>query len=122
MRDESNVILDDLLAQWHRWANGFKIVVSHGTSAMFQGAPSSRQWDNADEVADAVCHNTEMKSLDFHIMELEPVARTAICINARNLVTGSSVWVSARLPKDIEQRAVILGKARAELLKRLGMR
>ena len=121
MKNDTHELLNDLLAQWHRWSDGFQPVASHGTSAMFCDVRSSRQWDNAGDVADAVCHNTEMKALDFHIMELKPDYRTAIGINARNLVTGRSVWTSARLPDDIEKRAEILRDARSELLRRLGM-
>lgn len=119
MKDETRYILDSLLADWHRWANGFSIVGSHSTAPMFNGMVSSRQWDSEGDVIDGHLHSSQMQSVDFHINELEPMHRTAIGIQARNLVTGRSVWTSARLPQEVEKRAVILMEARNNLLKRL---
>ena len=119
MKDETRYILDSLLADWHRWAKGFAIVGSHGTAPMFNGLVSSRQWDAEGDVLDGHLHSSQMKSVDFHINELEPLHRTAIGIQARNLVTGRSVWTSVRLPQDIEERSIILMEARNKLLKRL---
>lgn len=119
MKDETRYILDDLLAEWHRWAKGFQPVASHGTSAMFTGVKSSRQWDSENEATDGSLHNEQMKAVDFAVNELEPLHRTALQIQARNLVTGRSVWKSARLPEDVKERAVILADARINLQKRL---
>ena len=119
MTDQIRYMLDDLLAQWHQWAKGFSIVGRHGTAPMFNGLVSSKQWDSEDDVLDGSIHHSQMESVDFHISELEPLHRTAIGINARNLVTGYSVWTSARLPADVAQRAVILRDARNILQKRL---
>lgn len=119
MKDEARYFLDDLLADWHRWARCWQAVAEHGACAMFSGVKSSRQWDSENETTDSALHNTQMKAVDFHVNELEPMYRTALQIHARNLVTGRSVWTSARLPSDIEERAIILQKARNSLLKRL---
>ena len=86
---------------------------------MFNGLVSSKQWDSEDDVIDGSIHHSQMESVDFHINELTPLHRTAIGINARNLVTGYSVWTSARLPSDVEQRAVILRDARNILQNKL---
>jgi hypothetical protein len=43
------------------------------------------------------------------------VYRTILQIHARNLSTGRSVWISARLPQDPASRAAILADARAAL-------
>ena len=120
MNDDARYLLDDLLADWHRWARGYQAVAGHGTSAMFAGAKSSsRQYDSENETTDASLHNSQMKAVDFAINELEPLYRTALGIAARNLVTGRSVWTSARLPADMQERAAVLGQARAALLVRL---
>ena len=119
MTEQIRYMLDDLLAQWHQWAKGFAIVGQHGTAPMFNGLVSSKQWDSEDDVLDGSIHHSQMETVDFHISELEPLHRTAIGINARNLVTGRSVWTSARLPADLEQRTVILRDARNILQKRL---
>ena len=111
--------LDSVLCEWHRWAKGFQMVAAHGACAMFAGVKSSRQWDSENEALDGSLHNSEMKTVDFHIGEMEPMHRTAIGIHARNLSTGRSVWTSARLPADLEQRQLILREARNILTKRL---
>ena len=115
MTEQIRYMLDDLLAQWHQWAKGFSIVGQHGTAPMFNGLVSSKQWDSEGDVLDGNIHHSQMATVDFHIGELEPLHRTAIGINARNLVTGRSVWTSARLPTDLEARAVILRTARGIL-------
>jgi len=119
MTEQIRYMLDDLLAQWHQWAKGFSIVGQHGTAPMFNGLVSSKQWDSEDDVIDGSIHHSQMEAVDFHISELIPLHRTAIGINARNLVTGYSVWTSARLPEDVEQRAVILRDARNILQNKL---
>lgn len=119
MRDDSRYILDDLLSQWHRWAEGWTGVSAHGSCAMFTSVKSSRQWDGESDVIDGELHNAQMKALDFHVSELEPLHRTALQIQARNLVTGYSVWNSARLPQNLEERQLILSDARINLTKRL---
>jgi hypothetical protein len=111
--------LDDLLAEWHQWCRGFSIVGQHGTAPMFNGLVSSKQWDSESDVLDDHLHSSQMVAFDFHVNELEPLYRTAIGIQARNLVTGRSVWTSARLPTDLEERAAILATARNILINRL---
>jgi hypothetical protein len=119
MMDDSRYILDDLLASWHRWASGFSALGSHTVAPMFQGFSTSRQWDAVNDVVDAEINSDQMAALDFHISELEPIHRTAIGIQARNLVTGRSVWNSARLPADIQERCLCLAAARNNLTTRL---
>lgn len=119
MTESIRYALDALLSDWHQWAKGFSIVGQHGTAPMFNGLVSSKQWDSESDVIDGSLHHSQMETVDFHISELIPIHRTAIGINARNLVTGYSVWTSARLPTDLEQRAIILRDARNILQKRL---
>lgn len=119
MRNDTNDLLKDLLAEWHRWARGFQIVASHGTSAMFSGVRSSRQWDSENDVIDGTIRDQTMRAFDFHVNELDHLYRTALQIQARNLASGVHVWRSERLPKDREERYKLLGMARAALLARL---
>lgn len=119
MKDDSREILNGLLADWHQWMQGYQAVAGHGTSAMFTGVRSSRQWDSESDLVDVALHNEQMKAVDFHIGELCSVYRTALCINALNLATGRSVWTSARLPTDAKQRAEVLQAARTGLICRL---
>jgi hypothetical protein len=119
MKDETKEILDSLLGEWHRWSKGFQVVAGHGTSAMFTGVRSSRQWDSEHDVVDGALHNEQMKAVDFHIGELCDNFRTALGINARNIVTGKSVWSSPRLPENQKDRCELLANARFELVIRL---
>lgn len=119
MKDESNEILSGMLADWHKWSKCCCVGDAPRTSAMFHGVRSSRQWDSESDVLDGTLHNSQMEAFDFHVNELGAVDRTALAIQARNLVTGRNVWTSARLPDDVEQRAVILRDARNNLKKRL---
>lgn len=86
---------------------------------MFSSVKSSKQWDSECDVTDTALHNAQMKAVDFHVNELDPVHRTALQLQARNLATGFSVWQSARLPSDVAKRAVILADARNKLTQRL---
>lgn len=119
MRNESDYLIADLLSSWHKWASGWSGVAAYGSCAMFTGVRSSRQWDSANDVVDGYLHNSQMKAIDFHVMELDPVHRTAIQIKARNLATGANVWSSPRLPQDPEERAVLMLEAMNALTKRL---
>lgn len=111
--------LDSILAEWHCWCRGFQMVATHGACVMFTVVKTNHQYDSENDVTDANLHNAEMKTVDWRIGELEPLHRTAIGINARNLVTGRSLWTSARLPADLEQRQLILQAARNILTNRL---
>jgi hypothetical protein len=114
MKDESNEILSDLLAQWHRWANGYKYAGGINSSPMFRECRSNhRQWASLDEVADE--DKSQWEHMDAVIMSLCDVYRTALQLNARNLATGRSVWTSARLPTDAVMRARVLADARTAL-------
>lgn len=119
MRDETSQLLDDILGAWHQYCRSFQMVAEPKTSAMFNGIRSSRQWDSENEILEDCGHKDKMKAVDFHIGELCDVYRTALCINARNICTGKNVWMSARLPKDEKERALVLLEARTSLLIRL---
>lgn len=119
MRDDTRYILDSLLADWFCWAKSYSATGTHSTAPMFNGLVPSRQWDSESDVIDTDLRHDQLKAVDFHIGELEPNHRTAIGIHARNLVTGKSVWSSARLPTDLAERTKILTAAKLALRKRL---
>jgi hypothetical protein len=119
MNNDAHQILDDILSAWHRWAQGYQHVGGVSSSPMFRNAKTSRGWDTVDEIVNAEIDGDQMKAVDFHVMQLCDVYRTALQINARNLATGRSVWTSVRLPAKPEERAVILSEARTGLTVRL---
>ena len=119
MTDDSRYLFDSILGDWHRWAQGYKHVGSVGASAMFNQAKSPRGYDSESEIADNSLHNAQMATINFLVFELPSDQCTSIQIYARNLVTGKSVWTSARLPTDPEARARLLSNAKATLMKKL---
>ena len=116
MKDDTNEILNAMLADWHRWACGYRHVGGINTTPMFREVKAGRAWDTVDEIIDSDIEHSRMEALDTIIMRLCEQHRTALQIQARNLHTGHSVWVSARLPSDMSARAVILADARVKLL------
>ena len=72
-----------------------------------------------DDVIEREIDGDRMAAVDFHVNELPPEQRTALQIEARNLVTGRPVWYSLRLPNDVHERAILVGTARAALMARL---
>ena len=118
MKDETNELLNDLLCQWHRWANCYQYVGGINSSPMFRECRSnSRQWASIDEIADE--DKSQLAYIDAVIMGMCDVYRTALQLQARNLHTGRSVWTSARLPADAAMRARVLGEARTALIVKL---
>jgi hypothetical protein len=118
MKNDSNEILNSLLADWFRWARGYKYVAEIGSQPMFKECRSNhRQWATLDEVADE--DKSTFEAMDAIIMNLCEVYRTSLQIQARNLATGRNVWNSERLPKDPEMRAHLLADARTAVKVRL---
>lgn len=111
--------LDDLLRQWHTWAQGYRLQADIGPSAMFRTTKSPRGWQDEGEIADETIHHDTMQAVDFAVGQLEDIHRTAIQIEARNLTTGRSVWTSSRLPTDLQERAIVVLNARNALHIRL---
>lgn len=118
MQSDLDSLLNDLLASWHRWARGYQHVGGIGTSPMFHGMKPSKTRDD-DDAVDGAIDNSRMEAIDCQVMQMEPVHRTILQLQARNLVAGVSVWSSPRLPVDPMERAVILMEARNRLLRRL---
>lgn len=119
MRDETDAILDDLLARFHHWMDGFRVCPTPGADPMFRGVKSGRHWDTTDQIVDDEVNSGQMEAMEFEVGEMQEPHRTAIYVNARNCYTGRSVWLSPRLPQDPAIRAVILLEARTELIRRL---
>lgn len=86
---------------------------------MFREARSSKQWDSMDDVIDEEITSKIMRAVDFQVSEMQDPHRSAIYVLARNCYTGRSVWISPRLPANVEERAVIVLEARNMLTRRL---
>ena len=119
MRDDSKAIFDDVLARWHLWARGYSPLAVVQVDPAFRGEISRSGWDSQDDINDAEINSKTMEAVDFQVSEMIEPHRSAIYENARNCVTGNSVWKSPRLPADPLERGVILMEARNQLMRRL---
>lgn len=121
MTDDSDAILNDLLASWHRWSqcnrapNGYYSI--NPACKLYR---TSTQHDTENGARDSDADNMTMQAMDHAIDRIEQPWQTAIQINARNLATGLSVWSSPRLPTDDIDRAQMVVKARNMLMIELG--
>lgn len=119
MRNESDLILDDLLARWHDWSKSAGHITPICADPMFRNAKSSRGWDTVDDIVEGELTNDTMKAIDFEVGEIAEPQRSAIYANARNLASRFAVWSSPRLPTDAVARALLVTEARVILMKRL---
>ncbi len=121
--DDTEEVINDLLSRWHTWASQFVHVAGFNTCASaMQQFRASRQYDSENGALDQDVENRIMAAVDACIDRVEQPFRTALWINARNLVTGAAVWQSARLPADPLARAKVVTEARAKLADRLASR
>ena len=111
--------LNDLLERWHNWAKSYRPVAGCGTSAIFKNTKSSRSWDTNEQILDDEIEAKIMQAIDFNVSEIAEPYRTCIHFCARNMATGRDVWMSPRIPADIEQRAKLMAEAREILSNRL---
>lgn len=118
MRDETDAILDDLLSRWHAYCKGFQLS-AQAASPMFRQAKRAKGEQTLEAISEDAHWDGVFRSMDFHVSEMADPYRTAIYMNARNCYTGRTVWFSPRLPQDPVARAIILGEARRELIRRL---
>lgn len=127
MHNDSAAILDDLLSRWHHWMkekplNG----IDRLDDPAFRETQNRSGWDSADDIIDAELNATTMQAIDFHVSGdgrgqggmPEPYRAAIYCI-ARNCYTGRKVWLSPRLPRDADERAVLLLESRNMLTQRL---
>lgn len=114
---DQNAILDSLLSEWHRWAQGEQHSRGFGnTSAGLGNYRPSRQHNIDDLYVDS--DKSTMKTVDFQVSQMQDPYRAAIHMEAKNLAAGRHVFQSPRVPTGIEG-ANILKTARAMLVIRL---
>lgn len=121
--NNDDAILNDLLGRWHRWACDYRTAVGYPTAAAYLAQyRTSRQYDDVNGALDGDVENCIMSGVDGCLNSVPQPYRNALHLNARNLVTGLTVWRSPRLPDDDMARAQLVAEARAMLLKRLRVR
>jgi len=119
VKNDSALILDDLLARYHAWARSYKANQQAPRDPVFRQAQSGRSFDTVAEVIEDELMGSTMEAIDFHISEMKDPHRTAIYFLARNLYTGRSVWLSNRLPEDPVERGTVVAEARNQITRRL---
>lgn len=120
MKNEIDSIVDDLLARWHHWRNGYSHERGYrGTDATCRDAQS--QWsfyDRSNGVYDDYIESEIMKGVDRAVDRIPDTPRPwhlMILIEARNLASEYAVWSSVRLPTG-EELEVLRVEARNKLI------
>lgn len=127
MTNDTDAILDDILARWHFWAMSKPVNGADRMGAPEDATAASRDgWDSADDILDREIEANIMRAVDFQVSGdgrgqggiPEPYRAAIYCI-ARNCYTGRKVWMSPRLPRDPIERGVVLLEARNLITRRL---
>jgi hypothetical protein len=115
--------LDELLMMWHRHREGYKLSRGYADQdATCRDYRAPTHWDWQNGATQARADALEVEAVDA-AMELVPNTprrwNTALAFEARNLCSGAVVWTSPVLPKDREEREVLVLEARNLLLVQL---
>lgn len=121
-RDPVDVKLDLLLIAWHEFRMNYRFGRGHQAASVTREykAPGHFDWSNG--AADAKADDIVDRQVDQCIQRIpnEPQPwRLALEFEAKNLATMASVWVSPRLPADVEARQVLILEARNMLMREL---
>jgi hypothetical protein len=122
-RDEFEFKLDRLLADWYEWKKGYKLTRGYSgrdSTCRDHRTPGHFDWWNG--AADARADELQLKAFD-EAVERVPNApqrwNTALQFEAMNLASSAAVWSSPMLPKDREEREILVREARNMLLREL---
>lgn len=117
MIDDTDALLNDLLARWHLWCTSKPPAIGYPSEAAgCRLYRASRQHDSENGALDTDSEAETLAIVDFCIEQVDQPYRTALMFNARNLATGLSVWTSPRLPIADVERAAMVVEARGMLL------
>ena len=112
--------LDALLVMWHTFASQEGIGWGYPSRAPASHQYRvSRQYDDLNGAIDGDVDRTLAQAVGHQVDKIADPHRTALHMNARNLASGVSVWVSPRLPANQIERARIVSDARDMLARRL---
>lgn len=115
-----DAMLDELLALWHRFSQGYNLAQGYGASSpMFHDTRSSwSPYDRDNGVPDMESDRSRARAVGIALFRVpnEPHHwRTVLMMDARNLNAEVKVWTSPRLPKG-EELEVLRLEARTKLL------
>lgn len=118
-----NQKLNDLLAKWHAYSQGYNPGKGYPSSdPIFGSAKAPSHWDSRNGALDAAVDGKIMEAFDAIMWQMPREPRPyllALQFQARNLASRAQVWTSPYLPTNPEERAVLIMEARNMLLRRL---
>lgn len=110
-------LINDFLWRWHKREIRTPPLLGYPGHAAGCGLyRASRQRDDENGALDADVDNIILREVGRCIERVDDPYRTALYLNARNLVSGVEVWTSPRMPPDPLERRYILIEARARFL------
>lgn len=120
MKNDIDGIVDDLLALWLRFADGYGLARGHASSSpMFRDTTSNwSPYDRDNGVTEDAVDQTRARAVGvalFRVPNAPQMWRTVLMIEARNLAGGARVWSSMRLPEG-EEYEVLRIEARNKLI------
>lgn len=120
MRNDIDVILDDLLALWHRFADNYQGTRGYASaSPMFRDTKSNwSPYDRDNNVPEQEAERTLARAIGdalFRVPNTPQLWRSVLMFEARTLSIGYRVWSSVRLPTG-EEYEVLRLEARNRLL------
>jgi hypothetical protein len=109
--------IDHTLIEWHHWCSAESEAIGYPRTAAGCGMwRASRQYDDHNGSIDAYAENVICQAVDNLIAGMIDPYRSALHMEARNLVTAR-VWRSARVDQDRAEE--IIQDARAMLWQRM---
>ena len=120
MHSDIDNLLNDLLSSHHKWSRRVRFGKGYpSAAASCKPARASRQYDDDNGALDSGLDDSRMEAFDAVLYRIEQPWLTALQIQARNLATGSHVWLSPRLPVDPLERSILTLEARNKIMKEL---
>ena len=105
----------ELLVLWWRAESGWSPVQGYPAECpSTAGWRASRQYDSgmdSNGAAETDARGALIRHIGHVVASIDDPYRTALYMLARNRASGVSVWTSARLPQDDDERAELVAEA-----------
>lgn len=113
-------ILNGLLADWFVWRRQYKMTRGYSSrDSTSRDYRTPGHWDWQNGAADAKADDLVMRAFDKCVERVPNhphLWNTALQYEAMNIHAGAAVWSSPRLPRDPDERAVLVLEARNMLM------
>lgn len=122
-RSEMDLRIDALLILWHQHRSSYRFASGYaGRDSTCRDYRSPGHWDWQNGATDARADAIEAQGVEDAANRVPNAPKrwnTALTFEARNLATGYAVWGSPVLPRDPEERAILVLEARNLLAREL---